>query len=98
MKTKGRAWPLPKLLAANRNTMTVYAALRWQSGEHRQLNTTRDRIAKVCGLHRETITDAIQALNQSGWVSVSYGRQGNRTWYRLTFPVRGKNRLIHVSV
>lgn len=82
-------WPLPKLLAKNRNALTVYGVLRWLANDRRQLNTTRARITAVCGLHEDTISAAVAALGDAGWVSVGYGRQGNRTWYRLTFPVAG---------
>jgi hypothetical protein len=76
-----------RLLATNRNAMTVYGSLLWIAEERRQLNTTRRAISKVCGLHEETITQAMTALNESGWVTVNYGRQGAKTWYRLSFPV-----------
>jgi len=86
---KRRPWPLPRLLAANHNTITVYAALRWLSGEKRQLNTTRQRIAEVCGLHEDTITAAIRTLADAHWIALNYGRAGHRIWYRLSFPVAG---------
>jgi len=78
---------LPDLLKMNRNALTVYGSLRWLSNERRQLNTTRRRIADVCHLSEKRITDAMQALHDGGWVSVNYGRQGIKTWYRLSFPV-----------
>lgn len=80
-------WPPDELLAANRNAMTVYGVLRWLSGERRQLATTRKSIRGVCRLSEDTISEAMTALDSAGWVSVGYGREGVRTWYRLTFPV-----------
>jgi len=88
-KRKPSPWPLPKLLAANRNAATVYAALRWLASERRQLNTTRARITEVCGLHKDTITAAMQVLAKSEWIGLNYGRRGDKTWYRLTFPGPG---------
>ena len=82
-------WPLPKLLAESRNALTVYGALRWLAGDARQLFTTRRKVRDVCGLAEDTISEAMTALDKAGWVRVGYGRQGNRTWYRLTFPVPG---------
>ena len=81
---KGKPKPLPDLLALNRNAATVYLAIRWLAGDRRQVNTTRAKIAAVCGLCKRAITDAVQALGECGWVRVSYGRQGLRSWYRLT--------------
>jgi len=49
-------WPLDRLLAANRNALTVYATLRWLAGDVRKLGTTRARIADVCGLCDDTIS------------------------------------------
>lgn len=80
---------LPDLLTMNRNAGTVYIALRWLSGERRQLNTTRRRIADVCRISSKRISQAMQALDECGWVRVNYGRQGIKTWYRLSFPVGG---------
>ena len=80
------AWPLNKLLEKNRNAMTVYSTLRWLAGDRRQLNTTRARINEVCGLHIQTISKAISALNESRWITLNYGRHQNRCWYRFTFP------------
>ncbi len=88
MKRK-RPWSLEKVLAANRNAITVYAALRWLAGDVRRLGTTRQRIAEVCGLYRDTISAALHALSEAGWLVLRYGRQGVRTWYRITFPVSG---------
>jgi len=82
-------WPLPKLLTANRNALTVYAALRWLAGDSRRLCTTRARIGDACGLYRDTITAALQALDAAGWVRLRYGRAGTRTWFRLSFPGAG---------
>lgn len=81
--------PLPELLAMNRNAVTVYAALRSLAGERRQLFTTRRTIRELCGLSEDTISGAMTALGKAGWMCVNYGRQGRRTWYRLTFPVPG---------
>ena len=83
-----KPWPLPKLLGQNRCAITVYAALRWLSGDVRRLETTRDRITEVCGLHRDTISAAMKVLDKAGWVRLNYGRAGTRTWYRLSFPVQ----------
>ena len=82
-------WALPKLLAGNRNALTVYGTLRWLSGESRRYATTRQRIADVCGLSLRSIGEAVQALDEAGWLTVNYGRQGLKSWYRLTFPVVG---------
>lgn len=82
-------WAIPKLLAANRNALTVYAVLRFLAGDSRRYSTTRQRIADVCGLSLRAIGFAVQALNEAGWLTLNYGRQGIKTWYRLTFPVVG---------
>ena len=82
-------WPLPKLLATSRNALTVYGTLRYLAGDTRQLSTTRGRIRAVCGLSEDTVSQAMTALDKAGWVRVGYGRFGNRTWYRLVFPVPG---------
>jgi hypothetical protein len=66
--------------------MTVYGSLRWLSGLSRRLCCTRRRITEICGLHEDTITKAMKALNEAGWVEVNYGRHRKRTWYRLSFP------------
>jgi len=80
---------LPDLLRLNRNAITVYAALRWMAGAKRQLGTGRKRIRGVCGLCAETITDAMTGLKEAGWIILNYGRKGNHTWYRITFPFDG---------
>jgi hypothetical protein len=82
-------WALPKLLAANRNALTVYAVLRFLAGDSRRYATTRQRIADVCGLSLRSIGEAVQALDEAGWLTMNYGRQGLKSWYRLTFPVVG---------
>ena len=71
----------------NRNAATVYLSLLWLAGDKRQLNTTRQKIAAVCHLHQRRISEAMQALHDGGWVTVNYGRAGNKAWYRLSFPV-----------
>ncbi len=86
---KRQPWPLPKLLERDRNAATVYAAIRWLAGNSRRLGATRERIAAVCGLYRDTISAAMHALAEAGWLTLNYGRQGVRTWYRLSFPVSG---------
>lgn len=73
----------------NRNALTVYAVLRWLSGSKRQLSTTRARIAAECGLHKETISAAMQSLRAGRWLSLRYGRYGSKSWYRITFPGTG---------
>ena len=83
-----RPWPLEKLAAANRNSVLVYVAIRAMASDRRQLNTTRKRISALCGLNDlDTISTAMKVLCEAGWVALNYGRQGARTWYRLTFPV-----------
>jgi len=84
-----RPWPLPKLLATNRNALTVYGVLKFIAGEARRCSATRQRIADVCGLSLRTIGDAVGVLNEARWLAVNYGRQGMKTWYRFTFPVVG---------
>ena len=79
-------WSLGRLLEADRNALTVYGSLRWLSGSSRRLCCTRGRIKNVCNLHKDTITKAMKALNESRWVIVNYGRERNRIWYRLSFP------------
>lgn len=86
---KRRPWPLPKLLAENRNAIAVFAALRWLAGDHRQLNTTRRRIGEVCCMHEDTITSAMQTLHSASWIRLNYGRDGVKRWYRITFPKAG---------
>ena len=84
MKPRSKPWPLPKLLAANRNAVIVYVTLRWMAGENRQLGTTRQQIRDVCGLYRDTISKALQCLHDARWISREYGREGNRVWYRIS--------------
>jgi hypothetical protein len=84
---KHRPKSLPDLLKMNRNAGTVYLALRSLSGERRQLNTTRQRITNLIHLSEKRISQAMQALDECGWVKVNYGRQGIKSWYRLSFPV-----------
>ena len=74
---------LPGLLKRDRNAVTVYFSLRWMAGGSRQLNTTRQRIADVCGLSPKRITAAMTALHEAGWLIRRYGRNGKRAWYRL---------------
>src|SRR5262249_23490665 len=86
---RARPWPLDKLLVANRNAGTVYSALRWLAGDARRLSTTRKRIAAICGLYRDKITAAMHALSDAAWLALNYGRNGNRAWYRISFPEAG---------
>ena len=83
---KPKPWTLPRVLAANRAAAAVYLAVLWLAGERRQVCTTRARIAEVCGLYRDTITNALKALDDGGWVRVRYGRAAGKRWYRLTLP------------
>ena len=83
---KPTPWPVPELLQHNRNAALLYLALRWLAGDSRQLNTTRAGIADVCGLHRETITKAMNTLHEAGWVVRNRGHAKGRRWYRITFP------------
>lgn len=97
-KPKCDPWPLPRLLEADRNAATVYMVLLWLAAGRRQVYTTRARITAVCGLYRETITAAIQALDRAGWVRLRHGHVPARRWYRLTlaklppFPWAEKSR------
>ena len=83
---KPKPWTLPRVLAANRAAAAVYLAVLWLAGERRQVCTTRARIKAVCGLCPETITGAVQALNDAGWIKLAYGRAAGKRWYRLTLP------------
>ncbi len=84
------------LLKSNRNAITVYGALRWLSGEKRQINTSRAAITEITRLHRSTITKAVTALHDGGWICRCRGHATNRRWYRITFaseeffPCNGK--------
>ncbi len=83
-----KAWKLPRLMMANRNAMTVYAALRWLAGDKRQWNGTRARISAVCRIRDlDTISAAVGALADARWIALNYDRDGRRQWYRITFPV-----------
>lgn len=83
-------WPLEQLSAVNRNSVLVYVAIRALAGDHNYLNTTRKRLSTLCGLRDlDTISAAVKVLGEAGWITVNYGRQGSRTWYRLRFPVTG---------
>lgn len=84
-----RPCPLPTLLEANRNAMTVYGAIRWLAGDKGRLSTTRKRIKDVCGLSERTIGDAVAALDSAGWITLNYGCDGSRKWYRLSLPMVG---------
>ena len=82
---------LPELMEMNRNAATVYLALRWLANDGRQLNTTRPRIAEVCGLSLRLISRAVHALRDSGWIRMSRGWQQKpplRAWYRVSFPAQ----------
>lgn len=79
------AWSLDDLLAADRNAATVYIAIRWLAAGRRRWQGTRKTLAGVCGLHRQTITKAVAALAEGGWLTLSYGRRGGKSWYELTF-------------
>ena len=81
-----KAGPLGILLRQDRNAMTVYSSLRWMAGDGRQLGTTRARIREVCHHSDKVITSAMNALDAAGWIKRSYGRSGNVTWYRISFP------------
>ena len=81
-------WSLPELLKADRNAITVYVALRYLSGTKRQITTTRAGITAVCGLHKQTITKAMNVLGKANWVKVRYRHEPGRQWYALSFPKR----------
>ena len=81
-----KPWPLDSLLKANRNAAGVYLALRWLAGKKRCLATTRRRIAEICPMHEDTISKAMRALADAGWIVLNYGRAGGKQWYRVSFP------------
>ena len=83
-RRRSAPWALPKLLEADRNAATVYLALCWLANGTRQVRTTRNAITKVCGLHKDTITSAIKALHDAGWIQRAYGAVTGRRWYRIT--------------
>lgn len=80
-------WPLPKLLEANRNAVTLYVTLLHLAGGHRGLTTTRARIRTVCGLSEKRITAAVDALATAGWIRRTYHRRGIKRWYRIGLPM-----------
>ena len=80
------AWPLEELIAADRNALTVYSALRWLARDSRKLGTSRKRIRSAIGLSEKRITTAVHALKDAGWIRLHYGRATNRMWYRVSFP------------
>ena len=86
MKNADSPWTLAQLSAANRSAVVIYAALRWLSGDKRQLNTTRRKIAAITGMHKDTITKAIGTLREAGWVTGGIGSDGRWRWYQLSFP------------
>lgn len=83
------AEPLPELLRRNRNAATVYTALVILAEGKRQVNGTRARIAKQCGLAVRTIGMAVEALHEAHWIHRAYGRRGPRTWYRISLRENG---------
>lgn len=80
------AAPMQEVLRRSKQALTVHAALRQLAAGKRQVQTTRKRIRDITGLHKDTVTKAIWALHDCGWIIRAYGRAGNRTWYRITFP------------
>ncbi len=81
-------WTLPNLLAANRNAVTVYAALCWLAKGRRQISVMRKGIAEVCNLYKDTIGKSVKVLDESGWLRLRYGRYGGKSWYRITLLVK----------
>jgi len=75
---------LDVLLERDRNAATAFLALVALADGKRQLSVTRERITDVTGLHHDTITAAVRALHDGHWITRQYGRDGTRTWYRIT--------------
>ena len=77
---------LADLQAISRSGIIVYAALRRLARDKLFYETTRKRIGKACGLSKDCITDGIKALQEAGWIKLSYGHGKNYVqWYRVTF-------------
>jgi hypothetical protein len=76
------------VLGRSKSAATTYLALQLIAKGKRQCNTTRKTISSVCGLHKDTVTKAVHALQDAGWIVLNYGRAdtGHKTWYRITFP------------
>lgn len=89
MNKRRRAISLPRLLARHPHAITVYAAVRWLAGDRRQISPTRSQIADVCYRSERLVGAALGALHEAGWIRLNYGRDGKRTWYRISFPVVG---------
>lgn len=86
MSRRRKYWPPDRLLDANRNAITVFGALLWLAEGKRQVNPTRAKIRDVCHLSEDTISKAIGALKEGGWIILSKGWSGHVSWYRITLP------------
>ena len=86
---KPRPWKTPRLLMRDRNAGAVYLALQYMAKGARQIGTTRERIADICGLSLHRVGSAIQTLHEAHWINRTYGRNGTTAWYRITLPVVG---------
>ena len=81
-----KPWPVPKLLEADRNAVTVFVTLQVLAKGKREVSTTRGRIKAVCGLSEKPISTAIKVLNEAGWITRNYGSDGRKTWFRIVLP------------
>ena len=74
-RTTHAPWPLQALLERNRNAAAVYLALRWLAKGKKQVGTSREHIHRVTGFYKDTITVAMAALRDAGWIGLSLDRQ-----------------------
>ena len=84
-----RALSLPELLATNKHAVTVYFVLVHLADGGRQFSPSRNDIATIYPVSVKTVGRAIEALHDAAWINRAYGREGTRTWYRITLIKKG---------
>ncbi len=79
-------WTIQPMLRENRHALTVLGVLRGLARGSRQLSPLREEVASIAGLSERIVGDAIAALHKGHWINRQYGREGLKTWYRITLP------------
>ncbi len=73
-----------ELAAASKHAGNILVILWALSNGKRQVNVTRITLCDISGLHKSTITTAMHALHDCGFIRRAYGCVPGRKWYRVT--------------
>lgn len=88
MSVDDKPWSILRLVSKCKSSPAVFLALMELASERgsAQIRLNRDDIHAKTGLYKDTISAAMWALHEAGWIRLTTAFIPGRRWYRVTIP------------